>query len=122
MTPQEIFDKAATHLLTQNSRSIIPGTDTCAYRGEGGKKCAVGAVIDDADYREDFEGSNARVVAECIPKLAEHAGLLCELQQIHDGCHEISWPRLLRDLAYRRDMKHDVLDAHALAARTAEAL
>lgn len=50
MTNQEIFDTVATHLLRQNARSMGPRTDPrfgtlsrgCAYRGDGGLRCAIG--------------------------------------------------------------------------------
>lgn len=56
MTAQEVFDAVATHLLTQNARSVTedsPGT--CLYRGPEGRKCAIGALIPDSLYRPEIE-------------------------------------------------------------------
>ena len=55
MTLQEIFDKVATHLLTQ-PRSINDVGD-CLYRGPDGKKCAAGILIPDEEYNSMMEGT-----------------------------------------------------------------
>ena len=48
MNTQQIFDKVATHLLTQNARSAAEGS--CLYRSPSGLKCAVGCLISDSVY------------------------------------------------------------------------
>lgn len=55
MNNQEIFDKVATHLLTQG---VPARTETlgCRYRTpRGGLKCAIGALIPDEMYDERLE-------------------------------------------------------------------
>jgi hypothetical protein len=54
MTRQEVFDIVATHLIKQGKESRIGGG--CAYRGEGGLKCALGVLIKDEFYREIWNG------------------------------------------------------------------
>ena len=50
-TSQEVFDVVAKHLLTQNAKSMDdPWDEMCAYRGENGRRCAVGALIPDDLY------------------------------------------------------------------------
>ena len=48
---QELFDKIATHLLTQGARSEN-SLGKCLYRGEFGRKCAVGCLISDEEYEQ----------------------------------------------------------------------
>lgn len=58
LTPQEIFNKVALHLLTQSKRSVgttESGGVKCAYRGDKGTKCAVGGLIDDEHYSYLFD-------------------------------------------------------------------
>ena len=59
MTNQEIFDKVHTHLLTQRTAAIENGS--CAYRA-GPKSCAVGALIPDALYTPEIEGTSVSVL------------------------------------------------------------
>ena len=63
MKAQEIFDKIVTHLLTQKERASVAGTENpkpiCKYRLRVGCKtlsCAIGALIPNEVYREEFEG------------------------------------------------------------------
>lgn len=65
MTPQEIFDKVATHLLTQNHKAQTLLADTngdsslaCAYRSYDGRSCAVGCLIPDDMYDPAIEGTS----------------------------------------------------------------
>ena len=87
MDNQQAFDTVARHLLTQGCKSI--GPHGCAYRGEGGKKCAIGALIPDDLYNRSFEGNRI------FPLVREHVEIgvlledvsltmLDELQIVHD--------------------------------------
>lgn len=52
---QQLFDYVAEHLLTQG----VQASDqygTCCYRDDSGKSCAVGCLIPNALYNEEFEG------------------------------------------------------------------
>lgn len=53
MTLQETFDKVVNGLRKQGCRSLKNGR--CRYRGDNGRKCAVGMVIPDEDYNPDME-------------------------------------------------------------------
>ena len=60
MTLQEIYDKVVNHLRTQNAKSLSFVCDTdehasCAYRGDGGLKCAAGCLITDELYDNNME-------------------------------------------------------------------
>ncbi len=55
MTLQEIFDTGLAHVRAQGLPSMKAPTSaneasTCAYRGEGGRKCIVGCFIPDDVY------------------------------------------------------------------------
>ncbi len=130
MTLQEIFDKVAAHLLTQKSKSTAKHPsksddgEICAYRGEGGKMCAVGCLIPDDNYNFGLERNVARsaVVMTALEKsgvlsLSPNGGmdgkrsqLLMELQQIHDGRATDDWKHCLWMLASRRGLEHTILD------------
>ena len=98
-TAQEIFDHVTPLLFAQGQRSMyhdVNGEPTCAYRGEGGLRCAIGHIIPDELYNPNIEGSSAiseelkGVLGKIImtPFLNIHAGLgrfLADLQDVHDG-------------------------------------
>jgi hypothetical protein len=55
----ELFDAVARHLLTQNAQSCSIGPNGgCAYRGDQGRKCAVGFMIPDELMTPDIEGAS----------------------------------------------------------------
>lgn len=55
-TAQQVFDRTATHLLTQGEKSVDPN-DVCAYRGSHGRRCAAGIWIPDGTYRHETQRS-----------------------------------------------------------------
>jgi hypothetical protein len=63
---QAVFNRVVSHLRKQNARCLSGNGAGCAYRN-GSLKCAVGALIDDADYDEAFEG------LFCMPSVFEKA-------------------------------------------------
>jgi hypothetical protein len=117
MTKQEIFDKVATHLLTQNAKSIVgSGVDSfCRYRGENGMKCAVGVLISDDEYRECFEGHSASSVVRRsrrhpdLRRLVDHMDFLDAIQSIHDYADVGDWPESLKQLAVEHALNSDVV-------------
>ena len=101
MKQQDIFNKAAVHLMGMEGPSLDQDNDACAYRGKdedcefNGQMCAVGVFISDEHYYEDMEGcgidgSNMRAreaVAlswgqDCLD--APQLDLLSDLQNAHD--------------------------------------
>lgn len=93
MTRQELFDETARFLFTQGGPSLSGSGGICSYRGQDGRKCAVGFWIPDAVYLPSIEGKGicmdgTRITAELEPfippHLHEHAALLHELQKGHD--------------------------------------
>ena len=75
MKLQNIFTSVVHHLQKQGVRSLDNG-DACAYRGERGRKCAIGAIIPDRLYHEHMEGkrANAFIYPLRFPPGTYHAG------------------------------------------------
>lgn len=101
MNKQALFNRVATHLLTQGQRSIAAniafnGDPGCAYRGEDGLKCAVGVLISDSRYTPKMENLP---VCQLITKFGKrlpkfftvHYNMLASLQDIHDRSSEEHW-------------------------------
>lgn len=55
---RDAMHRAAAAVILQGSRSVDE-SDTCAYRGDGGRKCVVGHIIADEHYDRGFEGCPA---------------------------------------------------------------
>lgn len=132
MTPQEYFDKTVRHLLTQNKKSQITRFDggvhgrksiSCAYRDDGGCRCAVGVHIPDELYKPEMEHRVVEALLENFPELHPHleAGaqtqgqtfkefLNKDLQLVHDSGEVGSWPRLLRSVAREHGLHEAAID------------
>ena len=72
MTLQEIFDTSVGQVIKQGGLSK-KANGMCAYRGEGGMMCAVGAIMDD-ETAEDADAIDPDLGAD-VGKVAD-AGLL----------------------------------------------
>lgn len=124
MTKQEVFDKVATHLLTQNKRSL-EGT-SCVYRAKDGSMCAAGCLIPDEEYTPALEGWQITACYESfdyrglVPPRPEFEKLfsgwersvvnfLRELQEIHDDMPVADWCAHLRTAANSHGLNTDVL-------------
>ena len=113
MKPQEIFNKAAVHLMGMDGPSLDADGDACVYRGEdgggcyNGQMCAVGLFIADDHYDCDLEGqgiSGGQDVANAVAAswgqddlTVEQIRLLSDLQNAHDetsrGISENDWSK-----------------------------
>lgn len=89
MDNQTAFTTMVQHLRTQGAPSI--GTDDdgnkgCYYRHPDGiKRCAVGVLISDEDYKDKYEGNNAFMVSNNIASLQNiDLDLLSIMQNAHD--------------------------------------
>ena len=113
MTRQEIFDKVASHLLTQNAKSTLPINlheqmssnlyASCAYRGEYGMACAIGCLIPDELYEERYEKKSMDHcdVLDLLTKLgfADEFSLLNAFQCVHDQYNVSDWYEKLLDIS-----------------------
>ena len=105
MKPQEIFNKAAVHLMGMEGPSLDQDSDACVYRGKdddcefNGQMCAVGLFIKDEHYYEDFEGqgiTGSQLVADAVAKSwgqeslsNDQLSLLADLQMAHDDTSRV---------------------------------
>lgn len=127
MNKQEIFDRVAAHLMQQGRVSVREREESCAYRGAGGARCAVGLLIPDDLYDADMEGSRAGYILTVWPKLGDlldvrlNGNLLDELQHIHDDAIVLDpalpsirllrkWEAGLRECAERHDLHTAALE------------
>ena len=113
MTDQELFDRVATHLLTQNRKSqSLNGA--CQYRHYTGLKCAIGVLIPDELYRTAFEGQGIDTYARPSSWSADilHAAGILEsqvhlakrLQDCHDDYEPHEWVYQLKTIAIDHDL------------------
>lgn len=97
-TLQGAFNRVTRHLLKQKkqSRSSSALGEFCAYRGDGGLKCAIGCLIPDTVYSVHMENTTVVVINENYPELGfgRIVNELHELQCIHDG--HVPWRGNLR--------------------------
>ena len=87
---QEVFDIVVNHLFTQG-RPARQDDGRGRYRMTSGFCCAVGVLIPDGMYKEEFEGASAyrlidKLYALELADWREHNHLLSSLQRVHDNC------------------------------------
>ena len=112
MNIQEVFDKAAYHLLTQKQRSVNQ-YNKCMYRGDGGKMCAVGVLIPDELYDDSMEHCTVESILDGhydLEFLKPHVTILDELQVVHDHKDPRMWLSCLNTLAVKYKLKTSVLE------------
>lgn len=88
MTPQEIFDTVATHLLAQGHQAKQGAF--CMYRMPNGSKCAAGFLIPDEAYRPSMENKSFSHLCESgnydLPGwMYPNKVLIANLQGVHDS-------------------------------------
>jgi hypothetical protein len=93
LTRQEIFETVSRHLFEQGKPSMSifgSGEKLCAYRGEGGVKCAAGVLIPDNRYSFRMEQNaignfSDETFARYFPEVElTDRDLLTALQDVHD--------------------------------------
>ena len=121
-TNQETFEIVAKHLITQGKVSLDRTGIACAYRGNGGTKCAIGCLIPDEDYSHLFEGFSIQTykyatfdgainISTLMQELGYDLMLLKSLQGVHDNNPCSDWSDALRSVASRFGLNTRVLDA-----------
>lgn len=119
MNLQEIFDKSATHLLSQDSKSFMHGANSeFAYYGSGDKMDAIGCLIPLECYHVGLEGhSIEQLISSFNDEMVDIFGelshkkinLLIDLQKIHDDTEVSKWKIALHDLTYKYNLSNKVL-------------
>lgn len=119
VTDLEVIEAVTEFLLRQNRASRLserpkhnnPSTPEgmCAYRGDGGLKCAVGCLIPDEMYSKDFEHNGVESIVAWYMRmneydkllgkfLTQHRVVLGTLQIIHDREEPNNWKKELDNL------------------------
>ena len=112
---QQIYNKVAKHLLTQNERSV-DGDGCCMYRGNNGLKCAIGCLIKNDYYDCEKEGNTVdeiRVMLYNSDVIAENSStknynkilLMGDLQDVHDNNEPEEWKEELKKVAKQHCLK-----------------
>jgi len=97
LTKQETFDKVAVHLIKQGKQSVSGYSGGCAYRGDNGLRCAVGALIPDDLYDDEMDNEGIGIGSLCDENTGPYGpkfpifprrlfNLLQALQMAHDEC------------------------------------
>lgn len=110
----EILEIVRAHLLAQDAKSeiddprseLVGEATPCAYRGEHGRKCAIGILMPDENYSYRLEGQavNTPTVILALPEKYQKwqlFALYTELQRIHDKIMVYHWPEALTILENR---------------------
>lgn len=93
-TPMQVVEFVRNKLMEQGRRSTTIDNDSCMYRGHDNTKCAVGHLIPDDKYREEFEKNNIATLVLDFPEIDlsnDWVVLLVELQKIHDNVLVCNW-------------------------------
>ncbi len=119
MDKQAIYNQVRDHLLKQNAQSRLPSRASsfgeiqgvCAYRGQGGKMCAVGCLIKDKFYSNELENKPCIMpeIEEAIdrsigPTESGSYNLLYDLQNVHDSTAVAFWPSALKEVAIKHNL------------------
>lgn len=104
MDNREAFEIVKKHLLCQGKKSqSLNGY--CKYRGEGGLKCAIGALIPDDKYKECYDRDTG------LLEILDQCGLgnlnymmVSELRVIHDSLEIKEWPEALTRVSRKYDL------------------
>ena len=93
---QEIFNNVMDLLIQQNAKSR-DAEGRCLYRGDEGRKCAVGLIMD--EYKSCYENSGVRTIIEAdYPNATNKITLLEVLQSVHDAHFPEEWPLIKVEL------------------------
>lgn len=89
MNKQEMLNTAVPFLIKQAVPSMTENGTRCLYRGPNGTKCAIGCIIPDDRYQEQFDGvgfiSSLKGISGVMPDiLGDDIPFLRALQQCHD--------------------------------------
>jgi len=103
---QDFFNEVVQRLAAQGGTSIDEDSGMCAYRGVGGRRCAVGWLIDEGAYSIGIEGAELGLASGCVNRALKSSGLdvsdsclvrmLASLQEIHDNMEVEDWPDAFR--------------------------
>lgn len=124
LSTQEIFDKAAAHLLKQGCQAKFDD-GFCAYLTSNGNKCAIGALLPDGHaaqksgqsvYGVCREYSDINEMLRGRDEDGKRLRFLFTLQNIHDNNNPDAWLGLLMQFARNNSLSDAVLEPFKPAA------
>ena len=104
---QKIINRVYSFLVKQGGPALT-NDSRCAYRGEGGKKCAVGCLIPDSMYSTEMEDKSVKClcIGHLVPEVWKNdLGLLVLLQCAHDSSRHFSPDGTWNEKFYRKMKK-----------------
>jgi hypothetical protein len=88
----DVFNYVVTHLRAQGCQSLFKEKNMCAYRGDSGTMCALGALIADDEYSPSLENNSITALfeknllpADLKKRLEPNLQMLTDLQKLHDN-------------------------------------
>ena len=112
MTNQEAFTTMVQHLRKQGCKSQDEQHQTCLYRGPNGLKCAVGALIPDEEYREEWDEKGYQVnKLHCASLHGLDPSMLRTMQTIHDQVSVGRWEEEFNSVAFIFGLRLPPLEA-----------
>src|SRR5690242_9312300 len=105
MTNQQAFTNVVKHLRRQGTPAFIDDPEAekgirCVYRADDGKKCAIGCLIPDDEYRDVFDDGDGYTLTNVIQAVTALHGLdesmLASLQALHDTVDPSEWEEQLQ--------------------------
>lgn len=108
LTNQQIFDKVATHLLTQKTKSM--DGFQCRYRGPNDAKCAIGCLIPDEVYKCSMEGCTVYDSPIADLFLPSQRSFLNMLQVTHDKYPAHIWADMLINIAINSQLDSSIVN------------
>lgn len=116
-TEQQVFNQVATHLLTQNAKSVEKNHNTddpdrtyCVYKGPNNLACAAGCLIANDEYNAEFEENSWSTLTQDYNVPDTHQILISRLQVLHDQTDVQQWPQQLCEIAKLHNLNTDVVD------------
>ena len=113
MSPQEIFNKVAEHLLTQNQLAVNYEGTIC-YKTDTGLKCAIGCLINEVYYCYEIEHNTIKNIIKLniCPEYINYDTLdfLNVLQSIHDYHYPQYWYEKLKHTAVQFNLNLKILE------------
>ncbi len=124
---QAIFDFVVQKIWEQGGPAR--SGSSCLYRHPNGRKCALGWLIPDDEYRGTMEGSSLMCAtgkisnntgiegadSEWFKVPEENIDLLINLQKAHDSCMSMSWEVASANI-FRNVARHSRLEASMVNA------
>jgi hypothetical protein len=87
--PQEALDRVWQYFIVeQNPFGYDEAEGSCKYRTRAGERCAVGCMIPDESYSEEYDEGYYNldgILEEVLPEMVKHFTFLCALQSHHDS-------------------------------------